>query len=206
MVAWSTIDCIVHPQLVCWVSMQEGNSAWLLACAAGHTDVARWLLSEGDIDTRSEQNSFGSTALVLASCSGDIDMVRWLVTEAGSDAHSERNNVCTLVPLRACGRSRAASTVMMTVCGRVQTGFTALLGACFNGRLDAAQWLVCNAGSDVMSEADHVRRFRRDIGVSQWLVCEVVRVVSTAVAVCRTVVHLCFWRAPAVIWTLRGGS
>jgi hypothetical protein len=43
---------------------------------------------------------------------------------------------------------------IVTVC--VQCGSTALLEACANGHLNAARWLVDEAGSDARSEQDKV--------------------------------------------------
>jgi hypothetical protein len=102
---------------------QDGVSALLAACACGHLDVARWLVTHAGSDPRSERNVVscrcsccrpcvflscrerlhcvlasccdqrGQTALLLACGNGRLDVARWLVTDVGSDARSERDSV-----------------------------------------------------------------------------------------------------------------
>ncbi len=51
--------CAVSDGGVCLVSCcdQDGWSALLLACANGHHDVARWLVTDAGSDARSERNN-----------------------------------------------------------------------------------------------------------------------------------------------------
>jgi ankyrin repeat protein len=121
--------CAVSEDVSCLVSCcdQDGWSALLLACASGHLDVARWLVTDTGSDARSERtkvscgSSFGCplfrccavsddvvlllrsdqngrTAFLVACAFGYLDVARWLVTAASSDARSERDNVsCPLL-------------------------------------------------------------------------------------------------------------
>jgi ankyrin repeat protein len=56
---------------------QHGDTALLLAAAAGHLSIVdRLLAAQADKDT---QNEFGDTALIIASRNGDVSLVKRLL-------------------------------------------------------------------------------------------------------------------------------
>jgi hypothetical protein len=136
----------------------------------------------------------GQTALLRACCAGTVELVEWLVTQASCDARSERDNV------RAMWSAFAVALVTHASWLAMQDGCSALLLACKHGRVDVAQWLVANAGSDAASERDKVcslsdtsTQFMSacDACFEAWCVCGIAY---------RMVALPCCWQALVAAW------
>ncbi len=108
---------------------QNGYTALLTACANGHLDVARWLVTDAGSNVRSERAKVSSLNFFLLLC----------------------------VRTRFVCDGEVFSTVLCGFYD--QNGYTALLAACANGHLDVARLLVTDAGSDARSERGNVSCF-----------------------------------------------
>jgi ankyrin repeat protein len=111
---------------VLWCCDQSGCTALLLACANGHLDVARWLVTVAGSDARAERDNVCIPGAIRVCVMFDVVIVV--------------GPLMCVCSLRGVDQDRA----------------TALLLACENGHLDVARWLVTDAGSDARAERSDV--------------------------------------------------
>jgi ankyrin repeat protein len=106
---------------------QIGRSALLVACAAGHVDVARWLLASVGCDAKLERDKVRLTMAFPARV--------WVIVQHVNGFQCE------------CDGGRVVV---------VQEQCTALLCACMAGKADVVRMLVSSGASDARSERDQV--------------------------------------------------
>jgi hypothetical protein len=164
-----------------WRYDQDGWSALLAACAGGHLDVARWLVTHAGCDARSERGEVscrwccgssvapgvttlalgvwcdqnGWSALLAACANGHLGVARWLVTRSERDAVSW--------PL-LCSRAAAAGLYRRLASCECER----LVGCGAFPRQPAPPPLSSQAGEKALALACRGRHW----SVARWLIAE----------------------------------
>ena len=126
---------------------KEGNTPLLIACYHGYRSIVQYLHSYGANLHRT--NAYDESAVLLTCESGNIYLLKWLHEHQVSLHKSDRFGRLPLSRASYRGHLHILEwlTPFVNVNARDFTGETALIEACREGRLDAAQYLHSHGAS-----------------------------------------------------------
>jgi ankyrin repeat protein len=138
---------------------EHGINALQWACAMGHLEVVRFLLTMAGANLEGP-NKNGFTPLHLACSSGRLDIVKYLVETA--DADVEAASISGWTPIHFASENNQLTVVkyLVGVAGvnleaTEKNGWKPLHFACSKGHLDVVRYLVETAKANVAAEDDN---------------------------------------------------
>lgn len=127
-----------------WVCSGRSRGGWphLVHCThagmAGHLDVMKWLITEGNADVNAKDR-YGGTALTVGASTGNLQLVKYLVVTMGATVDDTTHN-----------------------------GRTALMEAALAGRLDVCMFLVDHGADINLEDHDGRDAQLLATGAAQW--------------------------------------